>query len=81
VPTPDTARVPGSRSCPWRCPPPLIPLDKAQRWLGVSAATFARLLCTGALPVVHLGRKVRIAEPTLLAWLAAHGRVPAPGKT
>jgi excisionase family DNA binding protein len=62
-------------------PPPLIPLDEAQRWLGVSAATFTRLLWTGELPVVHLGRKVRIAEPTLLAWLAAHGRLPVLGKT
>jgi len=62
-------------------PTPMIPLDEAQRWLGVSAATFARLLCTGELPVVHLGRKARIAEPALLAWLAAHGRVPTLGKT
>jgi excisionase family DNA binding protein len=60
-------------------PPQLIPLDEAQRWLGVSAATFARLLCTGELPVVHLGRKARIEETALLAWLAAHGRLPAPG--
>jgi excisionase family DNA binding protein len=60
-------------------PPILIPLDEAQRWLGVSAATFARLLCTGELPVVHLGRKARIEETALLAWLAAHGQLPAPG--
>ena len=55
-------------------PPQLIPLDEAQRWLGVSVETFARLLCTGQLPVVHLGRKARIEDTALLAWLAAHGR-------
>jgi excisionase family DNA binding protein len=55
-------------------PPQLIPLEEAQRWLGVSPETFARLLCTGQLPVVHIGRKARIADTALLAWLAAHGR-------
>jgi excisionase family DNA binding protein len=59
-------------------PPQLISLAEAQRWLGVSPETFARLLCTGQLPVVHLGRKVRMEETALLAWLAAQGRVPAP---
>jgi excisionase family DNA binding protein len=48
--------------------------------LGVSPETFARLLCTGQLPVVHLGRKARIADTALLAWLAAHGRFPARGE-
>ncbi len=62
-------------------PPHLIPLEEAQRWLGVSSETFARLLCTGQLPVVHLGRKARIEDTALLAWLAAHGRVPARGET
>jgi excisionase family DNA binding protein len=61
-------------------PPPLIPLDEAQRWLGVSPQTFARLLCTGQLPVVHIGRKARIEEMVLLAWLAAQGRVPVRGE-
>jgi excisionase family DNA binding protein len=61
-------------------PPQLIPLAEAQRWLGVSPDTFARLLCTGQLPVVHLGRKARIADTALLAWLAAQGRVPACGE-
>ena len=53
-------------------PPQLIPLAEAQRWLGVGAETFARLLCTGQLPVVHLGRKARIEDTALLAWLATH---------
>jgi excisionase family DNA binding protein len=61
-------------------PPQLIPLEEAQRWLGVSPETFARLLCTGQLPVVHLGRKPRIADTALLAWLAAQGQVPAHGE-
>lgn len=51
-------------------PPQLIPLDEARRWLAVSPETFARLLCTGQLPVVHIGRKPRIADTALLAWLA-----------
>ena len=57
-------------------PPQLIPLAEAQRWLGVSPETFARLLCTGQLPVVHIGRKARIEDTVLLAWLAATGRIP-----
>jgi excisionase family DNA binding protein len=57
-------------------PPQLIPLAEAQRWLGVSPETFARLLCTGRLPVVHIGRKARIEDTALLAWLAAQGRFP-----
>jgi Helix-turn-helix domain len=55
-------------------PPQLIPLAEAQRWLGVSPEAFARILCTGQLPVVHIGRKARIADTALLAWLAEHGR-------
>ncbi len=51
-------------------------LAEAQRWLGVSPETFARLLCTGQLPVVHLGRKLRIADAALLDWIAAQGWVP-----
>jgi excisionase family DNA binding protein len=58
----------------------LIRLAEAQRWLGVSPETFARLLCTGQLPVVHIGRKARIDEMVLLAWLAAQGRFPARGE-
>jgi hypothetical protein len=37
----------------------------------VSPEAFARILCTGQLPVVHLGRKARIEDTALLAWLAA----------
>jgi hypothetical protein len=40
--------------------------------LGVSPEAFARILCTGQLPVVHIGRKPRIADTALLAWLAVH---------
>jgi hypothetical protein len=61
-------------------PPQLIPLEEAQRWLGVSPETFARLLCTGQLPVVHIGRKPRIVDIALLAWLATQGRFPARGE-
>jgi excisionase family DNA binding protein len=59
--------------------PQLIPLEEAQRWLGVSPEVFARLLCSGRLPVVHIGRKPRIADTTVLAWLAEHGRFRGPG--
>ncbi len=53
-------------------PPQLIPLEEAQ-WLGVNPETFARLLCTGQLSaVVHVGRKVRIEDTVLLAWLTEH---------
>jgi excisionase family DNA binding protein len=58
-------------------PPQLIPLPEAQQWLGVTPETFAELLCTGQLPVVHLGRKARIADTALVAWLAAQGRMLA----
>jgi excisionase family DNA binding protein len=73
---------PRQQDLPLEIPPPpqLIPLEEAQRWLGVSSETFARLLCTGRLPVVHIGRKARIEDTALLAWLAAQGRVPARGE-
>ena len=61
-------------------PPQLTLLAEAQRWLGASPETFARLLCTGQLPVVHVGRKARLEDTVLLAWLAAHGRFPARGE-
>jgi hypothetical protein len=60
-------------------PPQLIPLEEAQRWLGVSPEVFARLLCSGRLPVVHIRRKPRIEDTALLAWLAEHGRFRGPG--
>jgi hypothetical protein len=56
-------------------PSQLIPLPEAQRWLCMSTEAFTRLLLSGYLPVVHLGRKVRIEETALLAWLAEHGRL------
>jgi excisionase family DNA binding protein len=73
---------PRQQDLPLEIPPPpqLIPLEEAQRWLGVSSETFARLLCTGRLPIVHIGRKARIEDTALLAWLAAQGRVPARGE-
>jgi excisionase family DNA binding protein len=54
-------------------PPQLISLPEAQRWLGVSPETVARLLCTGRLPVVHMRRKARIQDTALLAWFAEQG--------
>jgi hypothetical protein len=38
------------------------------------------VLCTGQLPVVHVGRKARLEDTVLLAWLASHGRFPARGE-
>jgi hypothetical protein len=48
-------------------PPQRIPLAKPPRCLGVGPEIFTRLLYTGRLPVVHLGRKARIADTVLLA--------------
>ena len=56
-------------------PSQLITLPEAQRWLGMSADVFTRLLLSGHLPVVHLGRKVRIEDMAWLAWLTEHGRL------
>jgi excisionase family DNA binding protein len=53
--------------------PPLITVQEAQRWLDVSPEAFARLLLSGRLPLVHIGRKTRIEETTLLALLAERG--------
>jgi hypothetical protein len=61
-------------------PPQLIPLPEARRWLGVSPEAFAQLLCTGQPPVVHLGRKVRLADTVLLAWLVAQGPATGPAQ-
>jgi hypothetical protein len=62
-------------------PTQLITLPEAQRWLGMSAEAFAQLLLSGHLLVVHLGRKARIEETALLAWLAEHGRFRTPKGT
>jgi hypothetical protein len=40
----------------------------------VSPEIFTRLLSTGRLPGVHLGRQARIEDTVLLAWLAEQGR-------
>jgi hypothetical protein len=61
-------------------PPQLMPLPESRRWLGVSPEACARLFCTGQLPVVPLGRQVRLDERVLLSWLAAPGRLPVPGE-
>ncbi len=53
--------------------PPLITVQEAQRWLDVSPEAFARFLLSGRLPLVHIGRKTRIEETTLLALLAERG--------
>jgi excisionase family DNA binding protein len=54
--------------------PPLITVQEAQRWLDVSPEAFARLLLSGRLPLMHIGRKTRIEETALLALLAERGR-------
>jgi excisionase family DNA binding protein len=70
---PSTDQLPLPLEIP--APPQLIPLPEARRWLGVSLETWTRLLLSGQLPVVHLGRKVCIEDTVLLAWLGAHERV------
>ena len=74
TPPPTHAPVRAQQELPLEIPvpPQLIPLEEAQRWLGVSSETFARLLCTGQLSVVHVGRKLRSEDTVLLAWLTEH---------
>jgi excisionase family DNA binding protein len=59
--------------------PHLITIQEAQRWLDVSPEAFASILRSGRLPLVHIGRKTRIEETTLLALLAERGRFRRPG--
>ncbi len=56
-----------------RVPTGLVSLDEAALALGCSRRTLERLQQTGELPVVRLGRLVRVDLVTLLARLRDQG--------
>jgi excisionase family DNA binding protein len=58
----------------------LTPAEIAERW-HVRRARIYELIHLGALPVVRIGRQLRIPQPALEAFVAAGGwRKPAAGE-
>ena len=55
--------------------PKLLTIDEVAEILKLSPRTVRRYIAAGALPVHHLGRRVRIADPDLAAFLAANRSV------
>jgi excisionase family DNA binding protein len=56
----------------------LLRVDEAADRLGLARSTVYQLLADGTLPVVHIGRAVRVPVAGLDAWVAAQtvdGRV------
>lgn len=53
---------------------------EAQQVLGVSASTIARLLASGALPAVRIGRAVRIRLADLHRFAASLPAATYPGR-
>jgi len=50
--------------------PLLVDISMAAETLGgISATTVRRLIASGALPVVRVGRRIMIEEKALVAWI------------
>lgn len=55
----------------------LLRVEEAARVLSVSRRTAFELLRTGELPVVRIGRAVRIPKAALRAWIESQTERPA----
>lgn len=52
----------------------LLTVGEAEDVLGVSRWKIYELIRTGQLPVLHIGRLVRIPRPVLYQWIEANTR-------
>jgi excisionase family DNA binding protein len=50
-------------------------IDETADLFGISSRSVRRLVDSGALPVIRLGRSVRISDPDIAAFLAANRSV------
>jgi excisionase family DNA binding protein len=57
--------------------PLLLRADEAAKLLQLSRSKVYAMLQTGELPCVRIGRSVRIAQNSLMAWVAERSPVPA----
>ena len=49
--------------------PVLLRMEEAARLAGLSRSTAYQLAASGALPVVRIGRSIRVPREALLAWV------------
>lgn len=49
--------------------PLLLRVSEAARLLGVSRSTMYQLVASGSVPVIRIGRSVRVSRPALEAWI------------
>ncbi len=54
----------------------LLTTNEAAKRLGVSLRTVQRLLTEGELPIVRVGRLVRVPDDKLDKWIEAHTEMP-----
>lgn len=54
--------------------PRLLPMKDVAEALGVSVQRAYELARTGLIPVVHIGRQIRVEEGRLRAWIRDGGR-------
>lgn len=59
--------------------PLLLRPPEVSEMLGVSRALAYRWAQTGVLPVIRVGRSVRIPHDALVAWIAARTQQPSTG--
>jgi excisionase family DNA binding protein len=62
-------------------PPPLLTREEVGDRLQVSDTTVKRLLASGQLPAVRIGRTVRVHADDLLAFIDRHRSEPAGGES
>jgi excisionase family DNA binding protein len=55
-------------------PAPLLTAEQVAGALNVSLRTVRRLTGSGSLPVVRIGRSVRVTRETLAAWMSRQDR-------
>jgi len=57
----------------------LLRIAEAAKLLGVGRSTVYQLVAANAVPVVRIGRLVRVPRDALLRWIEEQARDPCPG--
>jgi excisionase family DNA binding protein len=76
-PRSQASNAPATAHTPSRARPvtKLRTIDETADLFGISSRSVRRLVDSGALPVIRLGRSVRISDPDIAAFLAANRSV------
>lgn len=56
--------------------PALLTATQVAKWLGISRTQVYRLIRSGELPTVPIGKDKRVTRAAINAWLARHSRLP-----